>query len=185
MSDAQGKIARRTAADNLLSTRLWPLTGQLQRLEGMRHRQIRCGQIQEHRISLAVQFLAEAQIAHIPVIDGDEVGQSVSAEFIACLIRSRLVKIEGVQVASGLESAQEVVREGARAGARFNDHRTRTHLQLVQDHADIRRINNLSAMRQRLCPQFRRRLQDMGPTLGELHATSILHSNDIWNGVWY
>jgi len=52
---------------------------------------------------------------------------------------------------------------------------------LVDNHTDIRGIDDLRAMREGLGPEFRRGLQDMGPALGELHFASILHAYDICN----
>lgn len=156
--------------DNLLSSD-WlasrvSLTRQLQRLECMWHSQIWRGQIQKDCIGHTIELAGETQVAHISVVDCYKVTEAVSLKFIARLIRTRLVEIECVQAACGFKCAQEIVWQGAGTGARFYNYCTGTHLQLMQNHAYVRCVDDLSAMRQCLCPQFRIWLQDIRPAFG-------------------
>lgn len=142
---------------------IW-LTRFFQRFECMRHSQLRCWQIQKYGINAPIQFIAESIGAHIAMVNRHILIDAMQLKFIACQIAAHLMEIECVQMSMWLDCTRKWVRQRATARARFDHQTARFDFQLKQNHADVRRVDDLRSMRQRLCPQFRCWLQHIGPS---------------------
>lgn len=93
------------------------LTLVLQRPHRMRHRHLWSWQIQKYSISFTIQLICETRLANISMINRDVLVDSVAFELLSRLIATNFVEIKGVQMAEGLHSSNEGMREGSTASA--------------------------------------------------------------------
>jgi hypothetical protein len=59
----------------------------------------------------------------------------------------------------------------------FDDRRSTSHFQLEQNHRDVRRVEDLRAMRQVLCPQLWVRLEDIRVSFRQLYLRAVPFAN--------
>ena len=116
-------------------------------------------QVEEHRVGLALQLGREAVRHGVAQLDGHHLGQPEHREVVARPLRPLRVVLERVDVARRQHRPRQRAGERAGAGAGLDDDGARLQVELQGDVADVRRVDDLRAVRQRVRPQLRRRVQ--------------------------